>query len=147
VWNERDRRNEERELVYEISWIPELNTWRRFCGHRGANKNRSRSRCPEPWGKLSGVRYLLIESVFTIPRRVEFSDTGYRKAVLARSSRGFFANDFGLTNNGPWAKKRRMFRCIDIGNAATELEHANAQRKKTMEVFGATSTTEEVCSV
>ena len=24
------RRNEERELVYEISWIPELSTWRRF---------------------------------------------------------------------------------------------------------------------
>jgi hypothetical protein len=30
VWNERERRNEERELVYEISWIPALNTWRRF---------------------------------------------------------------------------------------------------------------------
>jgi hypothetical protein len=30
VWNERERRNEERELVYEISWIPELNMWRRF---------------------------------------------------------------------------------------------------------------------
>jgi hypothetical protein len=30
VWNEPERRNEERELVYEISWIPELNTWRRF---------------------------------------------------------------------------------------------------------------------
>jgi hypothetical protein len=30
MWNERERRNEERELVYEISWIPELNTWRRF---------------------------------------------------------------------------------------------------------------------
>jgi hypothetical protein len=30
VWNERERRNEERELVYEISWIPELNAWRRF---------------------------------------------------------------------------------------------------------------------
>ena len=28
VWNER--RNEEHELVYEISWIPELDTWRRF---------------------------------------------------------------------------------------------------------------------
>ena len=27
VWNERERRNEERELVYEISWIPELSTW------------------------------------------------------------------------------------------------------------------------
>jgi len=30
VWNERERRNEERELVYEICWIPELSTWRRF---------------------------------------------------------------------------------------------------------------------
>ena len=30
VWNEQERRNEERELVYEISWIPELSTWRRF---------------------------------------------------------------------------------------------------------------------
>ena len=30
TWNERERRNEERELVYEISWTPELNTWRRF---------------------------------------------------------------------------------------------------------------------
>ena len=30
VWNERERANEERELVYEVSWIPELNTWRRF---------------------------------------------------------------------------------------------------------------------
>jgi hypothetical protein len=30
VWNERERRNEELALVYEISWIPELNTWRSF---------------------------------------------------------------------------------------------------------------------
>ena len=30
LWNEREHRNEERELVYEISWIPELNTWRRL---------------------------------------------------------------------------------------------------------------------
>jgi hypothetical protein len=30
VWNEREHGNEERELVYEISWIPELNAWRRF---------------------------------------------------------------------------------------------------------------------
>ena len=29
VWNEQERQNEERELVYEISWIPELSTWRR----------------------------------------------------------------------------------------------------------------------
>ena len=37
VWNERERRNEERELVYEISWIPELRRGVTFCGHRGAN--------------------------------------------------------------------------------------------------------------
>lgn len=30
VWNEQERRDEERELVYEISWMPERNTWRRF---------------------------------------------------------------------------------------------------------------------
>jgi len=30
VWNERERRNEERELVYEISWSPKLSRWRRF---------------------------------------------------------------------------------------------------------------------
>ena len=35
-----------------------------FYGHRGTNRNRSRSRCPEPWGKLR-VRFLLIESVST----------------------------------------------------------------------------------
>ena len=37
MWNERERRNEERELVYEISWIPELRRGVAFCGHRGAN--------------------------------------------------------------------------------------------------------------
>jgi hypothetical protein len=30
VWNEREHANEERELVYEISWIAELGIWRRF---------------------------------------------------------------------------------------------------------------------
>jgi len=30
VWNQHERASEERELVYEISWIPELGTWRRF---------------------------------------------------------------------------------------------------------------------
>lgn len=30
VWNERQHRNEERELVYEVSWIAELGLWRRF---------------------------------------------------------------------------------------------------------------------
>ena len=30
VWNEQERVSEERELVYEISWIPELDVWRNF---------------------------------------------------------------------------------------------------------------------
>ena len=30
VWNVREHTNEERELVYEISWIPELRLWRSF---------------------------------------------------------------------------------------------------------------------
>jgi len=30
VWNEQERVSEERELVYEISWIPELGVWRSF---------------------------------------------------------------------------------------------------------------------
>jgi hypothetical protein len=30
VWNEQKHVSEERELVYEISWIVELGVWRRF---------------------------------------------------------------------------------------------------------------------
>ncbi len=30
VWNEQQYVSEERELVYEVSWIPELGVWRRF---------------------------------------------------------------------------------------------------------------------
>jgi len=30
VWNQHEHASEERELVYEIGWIPELGTWRRF---------------------------------------------------------------------------------------------------------------------
>jgi len=30
VWNELEHASEERELVYEISWIAELGIWRRF---------------------------------------------------------------------------------------------------------------------
>jgi hypothetical protein len=30
VWNEQEHASEERELVYEISWISELGVWRRF---------------------------------------------------------------------------------------------------------------------
>ena len=30
VWNDLERVSEERELVYEISWIPELGAWRSF---------------------------------------------------------------------------------------------------------------------
>ena len=35
VWNELERVSEERELVYEISWVPELGAWRSFlCSQR-----------------------------------------------------------------------------------------------------------------
>jgi len=37
VWNEQERVSEERELVYEISWISELNAWRSFL--RSQRKN------------------------------------------------------------------------------------------------------------
>ena len=30
VWNEREHTSEERELVYEISWVAELGLWRGF---------------------------------------------------------------------------------------------------------------------
>jgi hypothetical protein len=30
VWNVREHTSEERELVYEISWIPEFGLWRSF---------------------------------------------------------------------------------------------------------------------
>jgi hypothetical protein len=30
VWNEHNHATEERELVYEISWMTELGAWRRF---------------------------------------------------------------------------------------------------------------------
>lgn len=30
VWNEQQLRSEERELVYEVSWIAEFGVWRRF---------------------------------------------------------------------------------------------------------------------
>jgi len=30
VWNEQQHTSEERELVYEISWIAELGVWRSF---------------------------------------------------------------------------------------------------------------------
>lgn len=30
VWNVREHRSEERELVYEVSWIAELGLWRSF---------------------------------------------------------------------------------------------------------------------
>lgn len=34
VWNERERVNEEEELVYEVSWICEIGVWRRFLKSR-----------------------------------------------------------------------------------------------------------------
>lgn len=38
VWNERQSTAEEHELVYEVSWISELGTWRCFlCSQRKVN--------------------------------------------------------------------------------------------------------------
>ena len=33
-WNEEHHKTEECELVYEVSWIPELSLWRRFLRSR-----------------------------------------------------------------------------------------------------------------
>jgi hypothetical protein len=30
MWNEQERAVERQELIYEVSWIPELGAWRRF---------------------------------------------------------------------------------------------------------------------
>jgi hypothetical protein len=30
VWNDEKRANEVHEIVYEVSWIPELGVWRKF---------------------------------------------------------------------------------------------------------------------
>ena len=37
VWNTREGRAEQQELVYEVSWIKELGMWRRFLVHSGCN--------------------------------------------------------------------------------------------------------------
>ena len=34
LWNEQERSAEEQELIYEVSWIPELGVWRRFLRSR-----------------------------------------------------------------------------------------------------------------
>jgi len=34
MWNEQERTTEERELIYEVGWIPELGVWRRFLRSR-----------------------------------------------------------------------------------------------------------------
>ena len=41
VWNEQERVSEERELVYEISWIPELGAWRSFLRLRAKGEQNS----------------------------------------------------------------------------------------------------------
>lgn len=33
IWNTREFTKEQQELVYEVSWIKELGTWRRFLVH------------------------------------------------------------------------------------------------------------------
>ena len=35
VWNEREHTREEREMVYEISWVGELGLWRSFVAAQG----------------------------------------------------------------------------------------------------------------
>jgi len=44
MWNEKERTTEEQELIYEVSWIPELGLWRRFLRSR-KRKQRSQSYC------------------------------------------------------------------------------------------------------
>ena len=44
MWNEKERINEEQELIYEVSWIPELGVWRRFLRSRKRTQ-RSQSYC------------------------------------------------------------------------------------------------------
>jgi hypothetical protein len=39
VWNEQERESEERQLVYEISWIAELGVWRRFLRSQRKSRN------------------------------------------------------------------------------------------------------------
>jgi hypothetical protein len=39
VWNEQQHVSEERELVFEISWIAELGVWRRFLRSQRKVKN------------------------------------------------------------------------------------------------------------
>jgi hypothetical protein len=39
VWNERERITEKQELIYEVSWICELGTWRRFLRSRRKVEN------------------------------------------------------------------------------------------------------------
>jgi hypothetical protein len=34
VWNQQERADEEQELIYEVSWIPEIGVWRRFLRSR-----------------------------------------------------------------------------------------------------------------
>jgi hypothetical protein len=34
MWNEQERAAEKQELIYEVSWIREIGTWRRFLRSR-----------------------------------------------------------------------------------------------------------------
>ena len=34
LWNEEHHKNEECELIYEVSWVPELSKWRSFLRSR-----------------------------------------------------------------------------------------------------------------
>jgi hypothetical protein len=43
VWNEREHTSEERELVYEIGWVPELGLWRSFLRSQRKRKAKASS--------------------------------------------------------------------------------------------------------
>jgi hypothetical protein len=43
MWNEKERINEEKELIYEVSWIPELGVWRAFSGRGRERRDHSRT--------------------------------------------------------------------------------------------------------
>ena len=65
VWNEREHRNEERELVYEIGWILELNTWLRFLRAPEEQMRTAADRAVPNLGASSAYAFSLIESVST----------------------------------------------------------------------------------
>ncbi len=54
VWNEQQHIAEERELVYEISWIVELSAWRRFLASNRFSRSHTSSMSRMVLAGLSG---------------------------------------------------------------------------------------------